>query len=639
MKILSGTEVANSKMWLAASTASTQVFERDNFGQPKGGNSSAFESNILLEVHSIMGRFGKILFWSCSAAAVFCLFGGGGNVWAAREKPVRVAGELLVQYRTGVAKEALDGEFTRLGAMMSEEIPGIGVRRIKVNEANRERIKATLAKHPKVKFVEDNFMATAVTVPDDSIYSSQWHLPKISAPLGWDISTGTTTVSIAVIDSGVDPTHPDLAAKLIPGYNFVAYNTDTHDVAGHGTAVAGSAGALGDNGLGVAGVAWHNPIMPLVVLDSSGSGSYSAISSAITWAADRGAKVINLSLAGPYASSTLQDAVNYAWGKGVVIIAAAANEATSTPYYPAACDNVVAVSASDTYDKLASFSNYGAWIDVAAPGVTIYSTNNGGGYGAWNGTSFSSPITAGMAALIWSVNPLLSNSEVVDILKQGTDDLGAPGFDTSFGFGRINLYKGLTLALGYAPAPDTEPPVSAITAPAAGVTLSSQVGILVSASDNVAVSRVDFFVDGALLGSDQTVPYSVDWDAAQAADGWYTLTAVAYDAAGNVGAAKPVQVLVSHPVDSEAPRVVLVGLADGMTIGTKLTVQVQATDNVGISRLELYLDGVLKVARDGIAALTFVWNTRKLGAGAHEIKALAFDAAGNVGEARVTMYR
>uniref|UniRef100_UPI003D81641A S8 family serine peptidase n=1 Tax=Trichloromonas sp. TaxID=3069249 RepID=UPI003D81641A len=481
-----------------------------------------------------MSRFSKVFFWALSAATAFCLVVCGGDVWA-KDKPVEVAGELLIQYKTGVSSGALAGELKQLGVTMAEELSRIKVHRIKVKEANREKIKAVLAKNPRVAFVEDNFYASAVAVPDDDMYPSQWHLPRIAAPAGWDISTGTTMVPIAVIDSGVDPSHPDLATKLLPGYNFIAYNTDTHDVKGHGTAVAGAAGALSDNGLGVSGVAWHNPIMPLVVLDANGSGPYSAIASAITWAADRGAKVINLSLAGPYASSTLQNAIDYAWAKGAVIVAAAANEATSTPYYPAACNNVVAVSASDKNDNLASFSNYGPWIDVAAPGTTIYTTSNGGSYGGWNGTSFSSPITAGLVALIWSANPLLTNAEVVDILKQGADDLGAPGFDSSFGHGRINVLNSLTLALGYAPVPDTQPPSVTITAPSVAGPVNALVSIRVAAVDDVGVDHVDFFVNGMILGSDQTAPYSLVWDAKTVADGWYTITAKAYDVAGNVG--------------------------------------------------------------------------------------------------------
>ncbi|EHP83704.1 peptidase S8 and S53 subtilisin kexin sedolisin, partial [Geobacter metallireducens RCH3] len=197
----------------------------------------------------------------------------------------------------------------------AEEIAPIRVKRIKVPAAARAKVKAALAKNPHVTFVEENYLAEQTMVPNDPSYASQWHLPKIAAPAGWDISTGSSSVDIAILDSGVDPSHPDLAGKLLPGFNFVFNNTDTHDVTGHGTKVAGSAGAMGNNGAGVAGVAWQNQIMPLVIADSTGYATYSRMASAITYAADHGVRIINLSYGGSTSSSTLQNAVNYAWNK------------------------------------------------------------------------------------------------------------------------------------------------------------------------------------------------------------------------------------------------------------------------------------------------------------------------------------
>jgi subtilisin family serine protease len=157
--------------------------------------------------------------------------------------------------------------------------------------------------------------------------------------------------------------------------------------------------------------------------------------------------VINISLGGKDRSQALQDAVDYAWAKGVVIVASAMNQSTSTPYYPAACNHVIAVSATDRYDTLASFSNYGDWITLSAPGANILTTSRGGGYGYWSGTSFSSPLTAGVAALVLSVNPSLTNADVVNILEQTADDEGAQGFDQYYGWGRVNAAKAVQRAL------------------------------------------------------------------------------------------------------------------------------------------------------------------------------------------------
>ncbi len=181
--------------------------------------------------------------------------------------------------------------------------------------------------------------------------------------------------------------------------------------------------------------------MPLAVLDSTGSGTYSNLASAISYAADHGARVINISLCGSTASSTLQSAINYAWNRGSVIFAAAGNNANSDPVYPAAATNVIAVSATDVGGTFSPFSTYGSWIDISAPGNNILTTRNGGGYSYWYGTSFSSPIAAGVAALMLSLQPGLSNSALVAFLEQTADDLGATGWDQFFGYGQVMVIK------------------------------------------------------------------------------------------------------------------------------------------------------------------------------------------------------
>uniref|UniRef100_UPI0027B95910 S8 family serine peptidase n=1 Tax=Geobacter sp. TaxID=46610 RepID=UPI0027B95910 len=219
--------------------------------------------------------------------------------------------ELLVQFKAGVHKVGSNIVLKVVGAQEAEEIPQLRIKRIKVPAAARDKVKAALARNPLVTFVEENYLAEPLATPNDPSYVSQWHLPKIAAPAGWDISTGSSSVDIAILDTGVDPSHPDLAGKLLPGFNFYTNTTDTHDVYGHGTKVAGSAAALANNAAGVAGVAWQNQIMPLVISDSTGYATYSRMASAITYAADHGVRIINLSFGGTTSSSTLQNAVNY----------------------------------------------------------------------------------------------------------------------------------------------------------------------------------------------------------------------------------------------------------------------------------------------------------------------------------------
>ncbi|ACN15724.1 putative alkaline serine protease (subtilase family protein) [Desulforapulum autotrophicum HRM2] len=526
------------------------------------------------------------------------------------------------------------------GAATAGEIENIRVHRITVPEHALEQVKKALSKNPNIQFVEENFIAESGYVPNDERYSSQWHLPMISAPDGWDLTTGSPSVPIAIIDSGVDSTHPDLAGNLIAGYNFLENNTDTQDVLGHGTAVAGSAAAITDNITGVAGVAGDSPIMPLVILDANDYATYYDIARAMNYAADQGVRIINISIGGSSYSSTLQNAVNYAWNKGAAIFARAHNYSTDTPYYPAACANVVAVSATTSSDTLASFSNYGDWIDISAPGAYILTTTRGGGYGNWNGTSFSSPITAGVAALILSANPSLTNAQVVDILTQSADALGSTRFDTYFGYGRVNALESILTALGAAPDEDTIDPSVAITSPQNDTTVNGSLTVSVSAADERGVDRVELYVDGELFDEDITSPYSFFWDTTTDANDTYELVAVAYDTAGNSGQSGVISVSVDNVIfkDTGALIVTISSHKDGASIGDLEKVQASASDDSGISRMELFLDGELKAVKYK-SELRWNWNTRKLSKGAYTFSVKAFDTAGNEGIETITVYK
>jgi subtilisin family serine protease len=373
-----------------------------------------------------------------------------------------IAGRLIVQMHRDASPDAVAQTLAVHGSAVHKTIPQLRTHVIRVPEALIDRVAASLERTGLFTVVEQDHVAQGAALPNDPSFASEWHLTKIKASSAWDLTKGSSSIKIAVLDSGVDSSHPDLASKIIPGWNFVADNSDTRDSQGHGTAVAGAIAAATNNYIGVAGVAWSNPIMPLVVLDSSNYASYSDVASAITYAADHGARIINVSLGGSSASTTLQSAVDYAWNKGAVVFAAASNNSSSTPYYPAACHNVVAVSATTQSDTFASFSNYGSWITVSAPGDNILTTTKGGGYGSWYGTSLATPIAAGVGALVFSRNPALSSTQLVNILKQNSDDLGSGGFDQYFGWGRVNAYRAVAAAGGttVTPPPTTPPPTS-----------------------------------------------------------------------------------------------------------------------------------------------------------------------------------
>ncbi len=300
--------------------------------------------------------------------------------------------------------------------------------------------------------------------PDDSYIEEQWGLHNIGqtgglddadidAPEAWYLQTGASGVKVAIIDSGVDMDHPEFSGRLTNGWDFVNNDSYPDDDEGHGTHVAGITAARGNNGTGIAGVAWDVTIIPLKVLNASGSGSTANVVSGIYHAVNHGAKVINLSLSSVYPSSSMAEALNYAWNHGVLVVAAAGNCGDSNyslngcsyqdqPNYPAAFDNALAVASTTDNDTQSSFSNQGSYVDVAAPGSLILSTLPGG-YGYRGGTSMAAPFVSGLAALVYTEYPGYSVSQVTQAIACHVDDLGASGWDQRFGHGRINALSSL----------------------------------------------------------------------------------------------------------------------------------------------------------------------------------------------------
>jgi subtilisin family serine protease len=316
---------------------------------------------------------------------------------------------------------------------------------IQVREEDYCSVLTDLRNNSLVLGVEPNYEVTILeTVPNDPGYTRQSYLNNIQAPSGWDYSTGSPAVTIAIIDTGVDLTHIDLAGKIIAGYDFIDNDSSPQDANGHGTMVAGVAAAMTNNGAGVAGVSWGAQIMPLRVLDAAGNGSYNNVAQAVIWATDHGARVINLSLGGSNYSSILADAINYAVAQGVVVVAATGNSGLGTVFYPAALPGVIGVGATDLSNRLASFSNTGAGVDLVAPGVSIYSTYPGNMYSDLNGTSLSAPQVSGFAAILLSMPSMQFSSDVVNLMESTALDLGASGWDSQYGYGLIQIGDALS---------------------------------------------------------------------------------------------------------------------------------------------------------------------------------------------------
>lgn len=308
---------------------------------------------------------------------------------------------------------------------------------------NKAELMAEMSGFPNISYVEEDYIATAFLDPNDPGYLSQWGPKDIFAPLAWDITLGSPNVIVAIVDTGVDYKHPDISGNYyVGGYDFINNDADPMDDNGHGTHMAGIVAAVTNNGIGVAGIS-QSKIMAEKVLNANGNGLYSAVAMGITHAANNGAKVISMSLGGNSSSKTLEKAVNYAWKKGVLIVAAAGNDYGGTITYPAAYSKVIAVSALNPDDSFAVYSNHGKKIELSAPGTSVYSTYLGGGYIYLSGTSVATPFVSGSAALVLSKNSRLTNKKVRDILDNSAVDLGERGRDVYFGYGKVNPYGAL----------------------------------------------------------------------------------------------------------------------------------------------------------------------------------------------------
>ncbi|MFC7321268.1 S8 family peptidase [Halobacillus campisalis] len=350
-----------------------------------------------------------------------------------------VKGEVVVKF-----KEGKSGEKSALDGLKASEIPdddAVDSEFKVLKVGNVEAVVKALNKNPNVEYAEPNYEFDAAWTPNDTYYNSVQYGPQTTnTPAAWDITRGSTNQQIAIIDSGVDYNHPDLDDKTIRGYDFIDNDYDPMDENGHGTHVAGTAAAETNNSQGVAGMAPDTEILAVRALDASGNGSLAAIADAIRYSADQGAEVINLSLGCDCDTQTLENAVNYAWSQGSLVVAAAGNDGVSTTFEPASYSNVIAVGAVDENDNRASFSNYGTWVDVTAPGVDIASTVPNGGYAYMSGTSMASPHVAGLAGLLASQGK--SNSEIRSAIENTADPISGTGY--YFNDGRINSYEALS---------------------------------------------------------------------------------------------------------------------------------------------------------------------------------------------------
>ena len=398
----------------------------------------------------------------------------GASLCLAAPAAARSADSVIVKYRSAASGTAIGALADRAGVgRQVEVVRRLGAKVVAVN-GDPAAVAARLERSPLVAYAEPNRILSAQAVPNDPMFGQLYGLNNtgqtggtadadIDAPEGWDAAglgafPATGGVKVGIVDTGIQATHPELSGKvadcaqsigLIPGVISGSIRVgQCADDNGHGTHVAGTIAAKANNGVGVAGVAFNSPLSICRALSGpAGIGTTADVANCITWVHDRGAKVISMSLGGG-ASTTLQNAVNYAWqGGGVngsVLVAAAGNDGDATLNYPAAYPNVVSVAATDDTDARASFSNANADVEVAAPGVDITSTWNDGTYNTISGTSMATPHASGVTAIIRGRYPSATAAQIVAKLDGAVDDLGAPGRDPSFGFGRVNLQQAAT---------------------------------------------------------------------------------------------------------------------------------------------------------------------------------------------------
>lgn len=375
---------------------------------------------------------------------------------------------LLMQFRPDISAEERAATIAALGGEEIAWLAQIHVAEVRLPALAAQGAalhSASLAADAGVLFAEVDTPVVAAVLPNDPGFNDpqmRYGLDRVQAPAAWDVTFGSHEVVIAVVDSGVKLDHPAFAGRLVPGYDFVNQDAWADDDNGHGTHVAGIIAAAAGDGQGMAGLCPNCRIMPVKVLNQYNLGTWSYLAQGILFAADNGAQIINLSLGSTIPSQTLEAAVNYALAKGAILVAVAGNHGTETPFYPASLDGVLAVAATTIHDERWSRSAFGPHIDFAAPGEYIFSTyhdlnNPFGGYAYMSGTSMAAPFVSALAGLILSLEPRLDRDTVVSAMRLGADDLGAPGWDPYFGYGRINAYATLM-----APVPGLQEAVGSI---------------------------------------------------------------------------------------------------------------------------------------------------------------------------------
>jgi thermitase len=378
-----------------------------------------------------------------------------------------VPGELIVGMKPGTSLNSLSIPAEAVVKRTSPQLNRLNAALISVPPGQEQKFAERLRRTAGVRFAEPNYLVLPALIPNDSRWGDQYGPAHIQAPQAWDVTTGSSGVIVAVIDSGIDANHPEFSGRLLPGYDFIERDNTPQDGCGHGTHVAGIIAAEGNNATGIAGLAWQTRILPVRVLGNYCAGSVLGVAEGIVWAVERGARILNLSVGTSAPSSLLENSTYYAYTHGAAILAAAGNAGASSIVYPARYPWVMAVGATDAADQRVAFSNSGAELDLMAPGKDILSTTPWGAffyegsvtrqYGTLSGTSMATAHASGAAALLASLPQFDSPDKIYQALTNTALDLETPGWDNQTGYGLIQIYAALNFTPNIIPTPTPAP--------------------------------------------------------------------------------------------------------------------------------------------------------------------------------------
>ncbi|GID26505.1 S8 family serine peptidase [Paractinoplanes brasiliensis] len=546
---------------------------------------------------------------------------------------------LVVGYKLGADRSAASQTLSAAGARVTTAgeataaLSAINASRVSVPSARSEATISALRNDPNVAYVQQDVQVKAFdTTPNDPSFRLQNEMYTVKAPLAWDETTGGgSPVTVAVIDTGVAAVE-DLAGVTVPGYDFVNGDANPADDEGHGTAVAALIAARGNNGEGMAGVCWTCKILPVKVLDSDGSGWDSDVAQGIIYAVQKGARILNLSLGSPQSTKVLSDAVAYANMNGALVVAAAGNAGNTVKQYPAAYGDVLTVAATNRCPAFASdpdctsgtttrsaFSSYNKagdkWVDVAAPG-TVLSMDRFGNYSTGiQGTSFSSPIVAGAAALIKSLNPSYSGWSLANAIYNGASKRKLANGGVNYGL--VDIPASL-----HVPTDVKAPTATGITPPKGSYKRGTfSVTPVNLKDDRSGIRAVTLWVNNKFVGSSRVAPFGVSYNFGTL-KGSTKIELRMFDRAGN-------SKVIAHniTIDNVKPTVRITSAPkSGKKLSGKVTIKYTGADAIGLNRFELLING--KVAQKHTNTAAFVFATSAVPK-KFTVQVRVYDKAGN----------